>query len=307
MRGISEKFLSDLKGGNLYTFLEAVKQDDTLCLEIRNDYINIYYRGGNMFRIEQKSNYYDITFDFNYCRHDAAISKYESILRANQTLKEWADSIPYIKAEMDLWLYEHPKLEREYQQLILRDNNCSSIAGDTDYFIADIEYANNENGSRFDLLGIKWPSISSARKKADSPSLTVMELKYGDGALSGTAGIVKHFNDMHKFFSNLNKVENLYKETETMFNQKVELGLISGTSKIITLDRTSKPEFLLLFANHKPIKSVLKREIKLAKEQFQSLSDYLDVRIAIASHIGYGLYENTTVGLKEYLDKLDEY
>ena len=42
-RGISDKFISELKTGLLCPALEAVLHDDTLCLEIRDDYINIYY------------------------------------------------------------------------------------------------------------------------------------------------------------------------------------------------------------------------------------------------------------------------
>jgi hypothetical protein len=51
MRGLSNKFINDLKIGILNPFLIAVMDDDKLNLEIRNNYINIYYRGGNLLRI----------------------------------------------------------------------------------------------------------------------------------------------------------------------------------------------------------------------------------------------------------------
>ena len=56
MRGLSEEFIRALKSRFLEPVLDLVKSDYTLCLEIREDYINIYYRGGNILRIKQKGN-----------------------------------------------------------------------------------------------------------------------------------------------------------------------------------------------------------------------------------------------------------
>lgn len=307
MRALNEKFVLDLKNGELKQLLQAVQLDDTLCLEIRENYINIYYRGGNILRVKQKRNKYDFEFDFNYCIHKAYPSKYNSILRKNKSISDWVNSIPYIKAEMDLWFHESKNtLEREYQQVILRDNNNSSISGDTDYFIADIEYANSEYGCRFDLLGIKWPSNSVARKDKFSPTLAIMELKYGDGALSGSAGIRKHFADIHKFFSNAITRKAIYIDTETMFNQKVELGLIQGTEKQIKINSDERPEFILIFANHKPVKTVLLRELRQALLDNPDIVNYADIKIASASCVGYGLYIDNMMDINQFISSHQE-
>ena len=42
-RGLSDQFIKDLNDGVLSPILEAVKNDNNLILEIRNDYIDIYY------------------------------------------------------------------------------------------------------------------------------------------------------------------------------------------------------------------------------------------------------------------------
>lgn len=298
MRRLLPDFINDLKGGKLKNFLTSVKEDDTLNLEIRNNYINIYYRGGNIFRIEQCTTGYKVHFDINYC------SKYKNII--SQILpgnyQKWTNSIPFIKAEMDAWFYKHPKLEREYQQLVLRENNSSSIANDTDYFITDIEYANSENGSRFDLLGVKWLSTSSSLKKADDICLAFIEKKYGDNALSGSAGIKKHYEDLYKFMSDKDKVKDIYEEVETIFNQKIELGLIKNVNKEIKLSR-NKPEFILLLANHKPIKSVLQREIKevMNSPYYNNLKQLVDMKIAKASYMGYGLYSELMIDIEDFV------
>jgi hypothetical protein len=67
MRGLSTTFITDLSGGLLNPILERVKNDSTLCLEIREGYINIYYRGGNIIEIrEKKLGKYYASFDVKY-------------------------------------------------------------------------------------------------------------------------------------------------------------------------------------------------------------------------------------------------
>jgi|SRR5665648_670846 len=298
MRGLSTKFMTDLKTGMLKDFLIRVKEDDTLCLEIRNDYINIYYRGGNIIKIEPEKSEYKISFDINYCVN----YKNEVSAILSNDYDRWASNIPVLKSEMDAYFHRNPKLEREFQQLVLRENNNSSIAKDTDYYISDIEYANSENHSRFDLLGIKWLSTSTSHKKADDIRLVFIEKKYGDAALVGSSGIKKHFDDLNTFMNDKNKVDNIYKETEDIFNQKIELGLIRDLKKPITISR-NKPEFILLIANHKPAKSVLQREINNViknSSYYAKLKKVVDMKIATASYMGYGLYSEMMVDLETF-------
>ena len=305
-RGISEKFLKDLRSGELRPVLETVLCDDTLCLEIRNDYINIYYRGGNMLRIIEKPSGYKAEFDMKYCEHKTAESKFKQQISEAKTIFNYITIIPFIKAEMDFYFHEHPKLERECQQLILRENNSTSLANDTDYYIADIEYANSQNGSRFDMLAVKWPSTSVARKNSLGLSLSFIEVKYGDNALVGAAGLSKHFADMESFLS-ADYADGIFTEVETMLNQKIELGLVNGLreSTKISLDRDKKPEFVLLFANHKPASSVLKRELEtiINTDIYKRLYSLADTKIAVSNYMGFGLYENGVISLEDFLNE----
>ena len=48
-RGIhNKKFLDSLKNGHLKEMLFVVANDENLDVQIRNDYLNVYYKGGNI-------------------------------------------------------------------------------------------------------------------------------------------------------------------------------------------------------------------------------------------------------------------
>lgn len=303
-RGVNEDFIADLKDGALRSILSSVLRDETLCLETRERYINIYYRGGSMLRIDQKHNGYSFSFDPKYCEHNTGQSEYSARILRARTVFEYVELIPFIKAEMDWYFHEHPKLEREIQQQILRENNRGVLAGDTDYYIADIEYANMKNGSRFDMLAVKWPSNSPARKNSAGLSMSFVEVKYGDNALTGAAGLKKHFEDMETYLRN-HSYPGLCAEAQRMLNQKIELGLVNGVKDTvrICIDPNKRPEFILLFANHKPASSILKRELEavIRSDTYKSLSELANTRIAASSLMGYGLYERTMCSLEEYM------
>lgn len=184
MRGISDKFIEDLKTGTLVEVLNTVKVDHTLCLEIRENYINIYYRGGNALKITEKSEgIYEFWFDVKYVADDTVKQRIDSLLSGsvstnNMSTKKWIEQLPHIKNQMDIWFGQHPKEEREYQQLVAYENNYGSGANSTDYYICDIEYANEDR--RFDMIAVKWPSITSDRKNNRNLRLSFIEMKYLD-------------------------------------------------------------------------------------------------------------------------------
>jgi hypothetical protein len=45
MRLLSDTFMDALKNGKLQRLLQTVLQDGTLDLQIRENYVNVYYRG----------------------------------------------------------------------------------------------------------------------------------------------------------------------------------------------------------------------------------------------------------------------
>lgn len=300
MRKLDKQFIEDLKVGQLMELLELIKRDNTLCLEIRENYINIYYRGGNILCVRKKNSKYFYEFDLMYLEHDRYLMSTKPIIPNTGLITTYLELIPQLKQEMDRWFVENPKLEREVQQMILRDNNIDKLAKYTDYYISDIEYSNTENGSRFDIIGIKWNSEPNIRKKRNFPKVSLMELKYGDGSLTGNSGIVKHFEDIEKFVSSIN-YKLFVKEVEEQFNQKLELGLIYDQTDDVNLDIDAKPEYVLIFANHKAASTILNRELSLALKQSPNILSKVDIKIAQSSFVGYGLYEYKMIDLQTYL------
>lgn len=298
MRGLSKEFINDLKEGELSILLDAVRNDDTLCLEIRENYINVYYRGGNICKVEEKKGNYQFCFDQKYShKHKEVVQK----LFKEGNVKDIVENLPILKYEMDVWFSKNPKAEREFQQLILRENNYGSISNDTDYYIADIEYANIENNSRFDMVAMKWLSTSKERKNPKDLKIAFIEVKYGDNALTGKAGIQEHIKDIYTFLNN--EKNDIYQEVEKIINQKVSLDIINISKNVTLLE--NKPEFILLCANHKPAKTVLKRELQevIKSKEYEKLKEMCDLKIATASFMGYGLYDECMISFEDFINE----
>lgn len=86
-------------------------------MELRGDSVNIYYRGGSIFKIEEINNSFSISFDINYCMESS------TSLSGNPSPAEAVAALPFYKQAMDWWFHKYPQYEREFQQVIARENN----------------------------------------------------------------------------------------------------------------------------------------------------------------------------------------
>jgi len=307
MRCLSRRFINNLKnGGLLNPLLERVKQDLTLCLEIRQDYVNIYYRGGNIIRIEEKEDYIP-WFDVNYCICGEAklIKALPQKLCSTDDVKTWIVAIPSIKQTMDFWFGKHPKEEREFQQLVLRENNGATIGNSTDYFIIDIEY-DNHCGARFDLVAVEWESDSSIRKlqKQYCPKLVFIEMKYGDGALNGKSGILNHIKDFKEYL-NTYGLDSIRDEMITLFNQKRELGLIPALAgnKNAIKKFFHKADYVFLLANHDSASNKLRSVLNQLTKKDPIYDLEVNLKFCASNFMGYGLYKQNIYSFADFMDK----
>jgi len=298
------------QGGILFPLVDRIRKDRTLDFEIRSDEAHIYYRGGRLLHIQRNGKGFICGFDENYFQGNVSELKGPPWLISNENeTQNLVRCFPELKQAMDLFLSSKNKSEREFQQLIVRENNYSPISNASDYFIVDIEYGASTNNdqnkkARFDLLAIKWESDSNLRQaaglKKTPPKLAICELKYYTQALDGKAGLIDHIDDVVNFLSSADNVSVLKEDVLAMFQQKRELKLIEfgaggNDNPVESLDDSI--ELILMLANYDP------ECTKLAKALSEIPSESgVDIKIAVANFLGYGLFKESVYGLAEFQD-----
>ena len=135
MRSLKPAFIEDLKTGMLQSVLSEVRGDESLDFEIRHNQVHIYYRGGKILDLRPKrGGGYHSSFDMKYMNNwtkrpeDIAqpILKPECSARidSHEDAETWVLALPQFKRIMDRWFLDHPKKEREHQQMVVDQNNA---------------------------------------------------------------------------------------------------------------------------------------------------------------------------------------
>lgn len=291
-RGLSAPFLEALLVGHLSPLLALAKGDPTLDMELREDALNLYFRGGSLIHVARRAGGFKVSFDANYfLGHALSAPSLPVTLNTPAEVAVWLGAVPQLKHAMCLWSGRHHRLEREAQQHMVRQNNRAPLGRATDYFICDIEY--DSAFGRFDMIAARWPSRASERKKAGELRLALMELKVGDGALDGRAGLQKHLDDMGRFVSS-GAVGALKVEMTTVFNQKRRLGLVDCGKDIEGFD-DAPPDVLLVLADHDPDKSGLRKVLSGMK-----IPSGLRVKAVTANFMGYALFDEAILSLPDF-------
>ena len=237
MRNINSRFVNDFLLGDLSYFLTQVKSNrNSLSLEIRNGYVNIYYKGGNLLKITQKSKGYSFHFDAKYCKHKSDTSNFELLnsLKSDD-LESYKKYFSLMMKEMDSWFKVNPKPERDYQHQLLVNNPE----------IVDIEYQIGKR-MRLDML-----VYIEGR-------LLIVENKYGTGAISGKAGVSEHYKDICEVLTDAKLREEMIASVCHISQAKKALGLTN-----YTIDPTDikSIELLFLLANYNLNSQSLSNEI----------------------------------------------
>ena len=328
-RGITDGFVRQLtEGGILFPLLERVRNDDTLSLEIRNGYVNIYYRGGRLLGLHARANdtKFATEFDERYFGAEAAYHL-ERPKPPNTTITfeadatAWVDAFATYKQAMDIRFSLHPKIEREYQQAVVRDNNRHATGELTDYVIVDIEYSQSaaavpgqKTGYRFDMVGFRWPAQGKTRASG-LVTPVIMEMKAGDGAIASSSmsadpddlspGLVKHVRDFECFLTPESGEEIskpyalLCRELQSMFETKQRLGLPSLPKNMRELKITAvseRPEVLFVLANHHPRSRILAQELAKLPP-----GEHAHYGVATVDFAGYGLFADKVIPLDKFV------
>ena len=309
---MSRKLNDDFKkalapeNGILKELLCWVKKDSTLDLQFRGSYIDIYYRGGRILHLEQsqrQKSEYTASIDPNYLKEENKEQiELPSSIKSENDLKIWLDNFPYIKQKRDFHYSEEKNTaEREFVQMIVRSNNYERTSGSTDFYITDMEYDLAGDG-KIDLLGFQV--IKNSKDKIDA-QFAFIEVKFGNSSVKGESGLVKHLSDIENFVIRDGEYfKNLKKDTQEVFRQKVSLGLTSFDSNVekeISFEEGTNPLFIIVLADYKRRANNLKNIISEINEM-----NYpnLNIKFALGSFMGYGMYSDCLYSKSEVLNLL---
>ena len=253
MRKLNDNLFKALKEGSLHALLEFIKSDSSLDFQIRENYANVYYKGGNILKIKPKS------FDIDKMYFHTAKDKNSTGVKSDKTkLSEFVEKRKQLlallpanpqeyfrkaKAVMDEWdealsdRVQHNE-KKEQQQIALANQR------NTDYVVLDLEYAVSRTSAfkydgdedkhvpRFDIIAIH------------NGRLVVIELKKGLGAVPGTSGVGPHIDCFNHTIGR--DAKGLFVlEMRELLKQKKELGLLDESLTI----KDTKPTFVFAFAD----------------------------------------------------------
>ena len=290
MRGLSEAIINFKKGANNYGIKDIIdllkangKVADSCFVGIRNNYINIYYRGNSMMKV---------TFDDTGAFKEAIIHKkfWDNKLSGDYvTVTDYSLLKPHtLKSKISALLGKKKVLEKERQQMIIQQNNTCA---DTKWFCVDMEYimerqnSDEDNYGRFDIV-----AISTERNSNNKYVISLVELKLGADAFGGItdearvdldnkiqngeylkvtdsikigSGIVGHFSDFIRYLEDTNynqgvsRFDVLKQEIVNVLKNYQALGLLAPQfSKLATdidvvdIDIDPKVIFLLYSKEH---------------------------------------------------------
>jgi hypothetical protein len=244
MRAVSSTFLAALKSGFLSEITKEAIEDPDLNLEIREGYINLYYKGNSLLKLrESPPGQYGVDV------HEKFLTglSVPSGLIDQTTTAQFVSNIPRIKR--NIIRFGRHSIETEYEQLIIRANNFEQ-RNNSEYFLLDRQYAIGRE--RFDLMGFCWAQNGRARNQ--EVPMCLMEVKF---ALNGD--IANVHEQLARYYSAVKPRANvLADEAKSVFQQKLELGLYDRSPRRDALSTlTFSPniadfQFILVLVDYNP-------------------------------------------------------
>ncbi len=317
-RSLNDQFMDSLKQGILFPPLRWVQKDPSLDLQIRQDAINLYYRGGSLLKVIQDGAGYRCEFNPGYengvveleQQLDFSMPRPRVPLRFDEKAEVLAwitEALPHQKILMDV--HDKTRGEREAQQHIVRTNNYGDEANGTDWYIVDMELAEAGDVSdtgrtclrKPDLLGLHWPSKGASRKHGRELGWALIEVKQGLDALGGTAGLHKHLRDMISMADDAEWVERMRWQVESSLRQRRELGLVPELKNDPDSITNQKPRIIYLLVDIDPAGSKLPTWLDelLADAELRDRPEFF-----LASPMGLALHDEYLLGASELRDHL---
>lgn len=212
LRSINEMLIEKFNASELH---KLIKRDGLLAC-IRNNAICIYYNSDRVAKVSlsgdklkcEVSSYYLSDFHLTRVRQQS-----ETVYVSDEDIVNDIETI-ILNSKMR----ETP--EKKAQQHLIYLNNSNK---DSKWFCFDIEYRQSTTkqkdtpvfDGRFDILAIS---------KEAPHRVAVIELKYGDSAIGGKSGIVKHIKDFNNFNNSASCKRNLANEIPVILKNLEAIG-----------------------------------------------------------------------------------
>ena len=196
-RGIAPQFIEALTHGILLPILDRLRHDDTLSLEIRNGYVDIYYRGGRLLgstrnggRGRSAPSSTGSTATSTPTTAPALPQRPPRSIAREDDARAWVDALAPTSRPWTSASPSTPRSSASTSRRSLRDNNRHARGERTDYMIVDIEYAQSPRAfpgrSRLPLRHGR-PSLAGRGRqqpRAGPSRRCIIEMKAGDAALA---------------------------------------------------------------------------------------------------------------------------
>jgi hypothetical protein len=285
-RGIHNvKLYKSLTEGKLKEMIDVVRNDDDLDIQIRNNYLNIYYKGGNIARVKSENS---VEFDKFYFYLDSEnkdkkniknnkkicedLKSERNLLLKNFKEGKYLDYFSKAKIEMDKYndSVKKKKNERMEQHILSAENQYNK----SEYTIIDLEYEVSIN-SEFRCKYIPMGKVEPKKPKFDiiavhkSGKLCVIEFKKGIGALFGSSGLKEHW-DCYELSIGYN-TQPFMEEMIKLLEQKQTLNLIDKELKIID----PEPKFMFAYSYDK--KNTPKEQDEAFEDEYKKIGAQIKV------------------------------
>jgi len=266
VRGIDDNFVSDLNSSILNNFLCLCKKND-YSLEIRKDYVNVYYKGGNAIKITQLIKGYSFYFDLKYCLSLSSTNISNKAILSNlnnHSVNHYWTNIKLISDEMDAWFKVNPNPERDFQHTLTKNTHSNFQIIDIEYAIRDMNIRNRNiiNGTKVKEL-FRLDMLASYEQDGQQ-KLIIVENKYGDN-LGGSSGVKQHLDDINFILNNAVLKTQLISSVNSILDNKQSLGLINNINRF---DSNSTIEVLFILANYSKGINVIQNIANNVKSNF---------------------------------------
>ena len=177
-RSISKGLMEILKKDYL-KITEYVRISPYLDMEMRGNCVMVYYRGGKILTIFEDKIMEGLAVEYHKDKNEKLLVPHI------ETIEDY-----FAKAMHIIDIHEafaKSKLgEKEIQQRVVYENNLSVNADKTDYFVADVEWADNDIlGGRADIIAFRWNHMEHRKRLLQ---LTIIEVKQGEEAIGKPIG-----------------------------------------------------------------------------------------------------------------------